>query len=252
VNPAISKIIFLIFSYVYNIQSFGEDEHVLNYSTMKEAVLFNPRGLKYMSECDQVDSLGCVTDFVVDYNDSENVQIYSISGRSSRSSLRVLKHGLSVTNLNDMELANPIAVWSLKDNISDQYDKYIIISDQKGDTTVFERTTEHQCKFVDLKIVIKVATTGIKLNKLTLHVGLLEDNTIIQIIPTGILHIDKDKKARLYETKSRVLSACSNYRQIVVALEDKSVVYFELEDDKLAMYERKSMDSEVNIILIFR
>jgi splicing factor 3B subunit 3 len=164
----------------------------------------------------------------------------TVSGRSSRSTLRILKHGINISEGAVSPLPdNPIAVWTLKTNINDPYDSYFVFA--------FQATTLILTVNGDSGILILtlVTNTGFKLNKLSLHVGLLEDNTFIQVIPPGILHIDKEKKARLYETKSRVLFANSNHRQIVVALEDRTIVYFELEDNKLSMLERKIMESNV-------
>jgi splicing factor 3B subunit 3 len=218
---------------------------------MEETILFNPRKLTNLSETDVINSLGCVTDFVVDdFNGKENIQIYTISGRSARSTLRILKHGLEISK--DKEgvsklPGDPIAVWTLKADVNDQFDKYIILAFQNS--TIVLSVDGDNCKIC---VIYLVTNTGFKLNKPSLHVGLLEDNTFIQVIPPGILHIDRDKKARLYETKSRVLFAVSNHRQIVVALEDRTIVYFELEEDKLTMFERKTMEADVIIFLIFR
>lgn len=75
--------------------------------------------------------------------------------------------------------------------------------------------------------------------------GLLEDNTFIQIFPNGIIHIKADKKKSLYQTSSKILAATSNSRQICVALQDKELMYFELEEEKLIQMEKKVMDSDI-------
>jgi splicing factor 3B subunit 3 len=78
-----------------------------------------------------------------------------------------------------------------------------------------------------------------------LHVGLLADNTFIQIFPNGIIHIKADKKKSLYQTSSKILAATMNIRQICVALQDKELMYFELEDEKLIQIEKKVLDSDI-------
>lgn len=78
-----------------------------------------------------------------------------------------------------------------------------------------------------------------------MHVGLLADNTFIQIFPNGIIHIKADKKKSLYQTSSKILAATMNIRQICVALQDKELMYFELEDEKLVQIEKKVLDSDI-------
>lgn len=58
-----------------------------------------------------------------------NPQIYLACGRGSQSTLRVLRHGLTVielavTNVKD----KPLSIHTLKTNINDQYDKYLVVS----------------------------------------------------------------------------------------------------------------------------
>jgi splicing factor 3B subunit 3 len=124
-----------MFSYLYNIQNIGEEENAIaSYSTMIEYVYFNPRNLKNLLEVDELPSLSCITDLhVEDLVNEGTPQIYSLCGRGSRSSLRVLKPGLTVSELVMETLqGNPTAIWTLKGNIEDKHDKYIIISLQTG------------------------------------------------------------------------------------------------------------------------
>ncbi len=74
---------------------------------------------------------------------------------------------------------------------------------------------------------------------------MLEDSTFIQIFPNGIIHIKADKKKSLYQTSSKILAATSNQRQICVALQDKELMYFELEEEKLLQIEKKVLDSDI-------
>lgn len=56
-------------------------------------------------------------------------QIYTICGRGSRSSLRVLRPGLAVTEMAVSPLpGNPTAVWTTKRNNTSEFDNYIIVS----------------------------------------------------------------------------------------------------------------------------
>ena len=113
---------------------------------MDTNIFFNPRKLKNLLQCDEINSLGCITDFVVDDLTNEgSMQIYALCGKSSRSSLRIIKQGLNVTEMASSSLpGKPLAIWSLKGSIGDIYDKYIVVSFQNatlvlsvGETGIF-------------------------------------------------------------------------------------------------------------------
>ena len=56
-------------------------------------------------------------------------QLYAVCGRGPRSSLRVLRHGLEVSEMAVSELpGNPNAVWTVKRRMDDEFDSYIIVS----------------------------------------------------------------------------------------------------------------------------
>lgn len=95
-----------------------------------ELVTFNPRKNVNIQRVDEMKSLGCITDMhCTDLLDEGNPQIYLTSGKGAQSSLRVMRHGLEVTQLaaNDMP-ATPSKVWTVKDHFGDSFDKYIILA----------------------------------------------------------------------------------------------------------------------------
>lgn len=56
-------------------------------------------------------------------------QIYAVCGRGPRSSLRVLRPGLAVTEMAVSPLpGNPTAVWTTKRSNASEFDNYIIVS----------------------------------------------------------------------------------------------------------------------------
>ena len=65
---------------------------------------------------DDIVSLAPVTDMIVDDIDGgESKQIYTLCGRGHRSSLRVLKHGVSISEMAVSELpGRPTGVWTVK------------------------------------------------------------------------------------------------------------------------------------------
>ena len=66
---------------------------------------------------DDIVSLAPVTDMIVDdvSGGGESKQIYTLCGRGHRSSLRVLKHGVSISEMAVSELpGRPTGVWTVK------------------------------------------------------------------------------------------------------------------------------------------
>ena len=56
-------------------------------------------------------------------------QVYSLCGRGPRSSLRVLRPGLAVTEMAVSPLpGNPTAVWTTKRTNTSEFDNYIVVS----------------------------------------------------------------------------------------------------------------------------
>lgn len=56
-------------------------------------------------------------------------QVYSLCGRGPRSSLRVLRPGLAVTEMAVSPLpGNPTAVWTAKRTNTSEFDNYIVVS----------------------------------------------------------------------------------------------------------------------------
>lgn len=56
-------------------------------------------------------------------------QIFSLCGRGPRSTLRLLRPGLAVTEMAVSPLpGNPTAVWTIKRSMLDDFDAYIIVS----------------------------------------------------------------------------------------------------------------------------
>ena len=66
-------------------------------------------------------------------------QIYAACGRGPRSSLKVLRPGLAVTEMAVSPLpGNPTAVWTIKRHIGDDFDAYIIVSFTNATLVSFE------------------------------------------------------------------------------------------------------------------
>lgn len=86
---------------LFQFQNIGEDdEFAINTSDNMDSVLFMPRTLANLAHIVDTESMCAITDMKVqDLADEGNPQVYSLCGRGPRSTLRVLRHGLGVSEM---------------------------------------------------------------------------------------------------------------------------------------------------------
>lgn len=90
------------YSYLYQIIQLGDDDDELEFSSSdrldeEDTFFFIPRKLKNLALLDEMDSLSPITTCnVADLAKEDTPQLYVTCGRGSRSSLRILRHGLEV------------------------------------------------------------------------------------------------------------------------------------------------------------
>lgn len=98
----------------------------------------------------------------------------------------------------------PLKVMTIKGKIDDPFDKYMVVSFQTA-TLVLSIGTEK---------VTEVKDSGLADNERTLHVGVLEDNSYVQVTPKSIIHIKGDagnrKRAKWETSHGKIIKACSN------------------------------------------
>ena len=173
-------------------ETLGDDSE----SAAVVAPLFTPSPiLKNLILADEIPSMAPITDMVIDNMNvnSEDLtpQIHCLCGRGNRSSLRILRHGLAVTEMAVSELpGRPTAVWTVKGKHG-EVDKYIIVS--------FSNAT------------------------LVLSIG--------ESVQYGIRHIRSDLRISEWKTpQKRPIERCTaNSRQVVIALSGGQLIYFELD-----------------------
>ncbi|KAK7114295.1 hypothetical protein V1264_000378 [Littorina saxatilis] len=230
---------------LYQIVHLGEDDDEVTFSSATpieegDTFLFVPRALKNLAMVDEMDSLSPIlTTQIADLVNEDTPQIYTLCGRGPRSTLRVLRHGLEVSEMAVSELpGNPNAVWTVKRHIDDEYDAYIIVS------------------FVNATLVLSIGETveevtdsGFLGTTPTISCSQLGDDALVQIYPDGIRHIRADKRVNEWRTpgKKNITKCAVNQRQVVIALTGGELVYFEMDPTgQLNEYtERKEMSSDV-------
>ena len=225
--------------YLYNIEEKKENLQNKKFSSSKNnnsnIIIFEPNPLNNLSQVQKINSYSSITDIQIgDFIDEGMNQIYTINGRSVNSTLKILHCGLNLNEFGESPLAGePINVWAIKEKINDIYDKYLIIS------------------FINATLILEIGdkitetnNSGFDTKNSTILINILSDNSYIQIIKTGIIHITKNKKSFL-KSSSNIKCAASNDMQIVIGLENKEVLYFEHEENKLLKPDIKVMENEI-------
>lgn len=232
---------------LYQITHLGDDDEEPEFTSVMAEQLeegttffFQPRDLKNLVLVDEMESLSPIMHCqIADLANEDTPQLYTACGRGPRSSLRVLRHGLEVSEMAVSELpGNPNAVWTVKKTSADEFDAYIVVS------------------FVNATLVLSIGETveeitdsGFLGTTPTLTCSLLGDDALLQIYPDGIRHIRADKRVNEWKTpgKKSILKCAVNERQIVIALTGNELVYFELDQaGQLNEYtERKEMSADV-------
>lgn len=245
-------------SHLYLIENLGDDDQDQPEYTSADfpqsddafdlsdiVVYFSPRPLRNLSLVFESESLSPIIDSKI-YNltEDDTPQIYSLCGRGAKSTFRVLKHGLEVTEMAVSELpGTPSAVWTVKASMADPYDSYIIVS------------------FINATLVLsigetveEVTDTGFLTTTPTILVSQLGDDALLQIYPTGIRHIRSDKRVSEWKSPGSrtIVKAASNGRQVVIALAGGELVYFELDNfgQLNEFQERRTMPSTVTSLAL--
>lgn len=171
---------------------------------------------------DELSSLAPITDLLVDdFADEVTPQIVALCGRGHRSSLRLLRHGVSVSEMAVSELpGKPYAVWTVKASQSSLFDRYIVVS--LAHTTLVLSIGE---------TVEEVTDSGFLSTTATLQVVLLDDSALLQVYSAGIRHIRADKRISEWKAPGKriIEKAAVNSRQVAISLAGGEIVYFELD-----------------------
>ncbi|KAF0289338.1 Splicing factor 3B subunit 3 [Amphibalanus amphitrite] len=213
--------------YLYQIANLGDDDDEPEFSSAMpleegDTFFFAPRPLRNLVLVDELESLSPILSCqIADLANEDTPQVYALCGRGPRSSLRVLRHGLEVSEMAVSELpGNPNAVWTVRKRADADYDAYIIVS------------------FVNATLVLSIGETveevtdsGFLGTTPTLSCSQLGDDALVQIYPDGIRHIRTDKRVNEWKApgKKTIVKCAVNQRQVVIALTGGEVVYFEMD-----------------------
>ncbi|KAF7811372.1 spliceosome-associated protein 130 A [Senna tora] len=231
---------------LYQFKAIGDDADVeASSATLMETdegfqpVFFQPRRLKNLVRIDQVESLMPITDMkVANLFEEETPQIFTLCGRGPRSSLRILRTGLAVSEMAVSKLPGvPSAVWTVKKNVNDEFDAYIVVSFTNATLVLSIGET-----------VEEVSDSGFLDTTPSLAVSLIGDDSLMQVHPNGIRHIREDGRINEWRTpgKRTIAKVGSNRLQVVIALSGGELIYFEVDvTGQLMEVEKHEMSGDV-------
>ena len=210
----------------------------------EEDVVFKPRPSRNLVTLDQLPSIAPVIDCAIaDLAREQSPQIYTLCGRSSRGSLRTMRHGLAIEEMAIQELpANPNGLWTVRSS-GEALDRYIVVSFPDATLVLSIGDTVEE---------VEPAVSGFLGDKPTLLACSLGDDSFCQVHPNGIRTIRADGRTEEWTTpgKKHIVACAANNRQVAVALSGGDLLCFELDSHSGSLQElqRKDMGHEVSCI----
>ncbi|KAJ0548885.1 putative KIN17-like protein [Helianthus annuus] len=122
--------------------------------------------------------------------EEETPQIFTLCGRDPRSSLRILRPGLAISEMAVSQLPGvPSAVWTVKRNVNDEFDAFVVVSFANATLLLSIGET-----------VEEVSDSGFLDSTRSLAVSLIGDDSLMQVHPSGIRHIREDGRGNEWRT----------------------------------------------------
>lgn len=205
---------------LYQIQELGDQEDESEVSD--RALVYQRRPLRNISSIDTLPNYAPLTDAtVMNLGNEETPQVYTCQGRDGTASFNILRHGLQVSEIAVSPLpSNPTGIWTLKENLSVLYDALIVIS--FTDSTTILSIGES---------IEEVTDASFHLDKQTLGIGLMADDSFIQVHSGGMRMVRTGGKYIDYKVPmgTKVVNCVLNARQVVLYLESQILMYYELD-----------------------
>ncbi|KAJ1676928.1 pre-mRNA-splicing factor rse1, partial [Spiromyces aspiralis] len=237
-------------------QDLGDDTETPEYSSTdydpesEDMVFtyFQPHELSSLAMVDEVEATSPLIEAkVLNLAEEETPQIYALCGRGAGSALKILRHGLEMSELAVSELpGNPRAVWTVKKGSEEQFDTYIVVS------------------FLDATLVLSVGeeveeatNTEFQIDVPTLCVHELGKDSMLQVTAGALRHIRHDGRVSEWKTprNREIVAAAANESQVLIALNRGELVYFELDlaSNTLREWgERVRMGAEVTALAVMQ
>lgn len=195
---------------------------------------------QYIEVLETYTNLGPIIDFCVVQKQGQN--IVACSGAYKSGSIRVIRHGIGLSEFAVVDLPGIKGLWSVNPPASLKADKFLIIS-YAVETRVLSMAGEE----------IEEIQLDCLRGEQTLYCGNINQSSkIIQITPSGIYIIDLEDKSVVSWTPNdnATINTCScNYAQVAISI-GRQVHLFNIEGGQLESIASKEMPNEVACINI--
>lgn len=247
---------------LYQFELLGEenDTTVRSGKSLEEFVeleKFEPHSLQNLALVDEIETLGPLTDSqLVDSVSKEFPDpLKQLVTTSSDSYLKTLNYGLSVSELvsSPLPLA-PTDVYTTKVAKKATSDQYLVLTSSLSQKTLVLSVGE---------VVEEVKDSEFETDQHTLAVQQIGESSVVQVHANGIRNIKHLVDVDFQVTSKTVtewfppagilvLHATTNNEQIVVALSNREIVYFEVDqvDDQLLEYQERFEVAEGSITAV--
>lgn len=221
---------------------------------------FKPTELRNLVLIDELQSMAPIlSSTTVNLLDEHRLLVGCGTGKNS--TLRVLKHGLEVSEIeverdtegdseekdaNRAAIALPsvaTGVWSVRKRCDSIHDEYIVVSFTNATLVLSFGET-----------IKEITDSGFLGTKKTIGCTQLGDDSLVQIHPDGIRHIHADKRVSEWRAplKRQIVKCAINQRQVAIALSNNEILYFEMDTTgQLNEYnERKDFPSQISCMAL--
>lgn len=247
---------------LYQFELLGEENDTTvrserSLDSFTEIESFQPSSLKNLALVDELETLGPLTDSqLVDSVSKEFPDpLKLLVTTSSNSFLKTLDYGLSVSELVSSPLPfTPTDIYTTKVAKKASSDQYLVLTSSLSQKTLVLSVGE---------VVEEVKESEFETDQHTLEVQQIGESSLVQIHTNGIRNIKHvvDEEFRVTSKSVTdwyppagilVLHATCNNEQIVVALSNREIVYFEIDqvDDQLLEYQDRFEVSEGSVTAV--
>ncbi|TPX39150.1 hypothetical protein SeLEV6574_g07407 [Synchytrium endobioticum] len=238
-TSAASALTYLDNGYVHVGSHYG-DSQLIRLSSDKE------ESGDFFQVLDSYPNLAPIVDFsVVDLERQGQGQIVACCGVGKDGSLRIVRNGIGINEIAELEMSGLKSVWALRPHSDAVYD----------DTIMLSFTNETRLLYADVEGEMSEMEDGgaIHMNESTLFALNMRGDNFIQVTSSGAYLLSTDDKIVKHSwqppAEARIVQASANFTQVLLALSGGHLVYLELSDrQELVQVSDTKVDYEVSCV----
>ena len=203
----------------------------------------------YIELLEEYTNLGPIVDMVsVDLERQGQCQLVTCSGVGRDGSLRIIKNGIGIEEVAEIEMEGIQGLWGLKENSSSQFDKYLITS-FISETRVLAMTEEG---------LEEMEMNGLNSMMRTIHCSNMDNDDFVQIGESEINLIDLSSSFNLknewkcdkngYDGNIKINSCATNKKQLLCALSGGNLILLESINNELKCINRVKLEYEISCV----